>query len=242
MRVLVLSDVHANLAALDAVIKEAGTWDELWCLGDVVGYGPQPNACVARLQALAPTQWLAGNHDWAALGKIDVSDFNPMARLTALWTREQLTKENYDFLKGLPARVRVGDNFTLAHASPRHPIWEYVLDSHAAEANFPYFDTPYCLVGHTHVPVIYQQANGHIEVPAYDLDKSMQLPKGRLIINPGGVGQPRDGDPRASYAILDPENLMITYHRVDYPIQETQLKMHEIGLPPRLITRLNYGW
>lgn len=242
MQILVISDIHANLAALDQVLHEAGSFDVIWCLGDAVGYGPEPNGCVARLRALQPEYWLAGNHDWAALGKLDISDFNPMARLAALWTREQLTPENSDFLRTLPARVKVSDQFTLAHGSPRHPIWEYVLDAQTAAVNFAHFDTSYCLVGHTHVPAIYRQQNGRVAVPAYTLGEPFELENGRLIVNPGGVGQPRDGDPRASYLLLDTETLTATYHRVEYAIQETQVRMSEAGLPSRLITRLNYGW
>lgn len=242
MKVLVLSDVHANLAALNQVLDEAGEFDVIWCLGDVVGYGPDPNACVDRLRGLEPEYWLAGNHDWAALDKLDIADFNPMARLAALWTREQLTPENFAFLETLPASAKASEQFTLAHGSPRHPIWEYVLDARTASANFAHFDTPYCLVGHTHVPAIYRQQNGRVEAPAYILGEPIKLANGRLIINPGGVGQPRDGDPRASYLILDTEALTVTYHRVSYPIQQTQAKMTEAGLPSRLITRLNYGW
>lgn len=242
MRVLVLSDIHANLAALDQVLDEAGEWDTVWCLGDVVGYGPEPNACVARLRDLQPEYWLAGNHDWAALGKLDIADFNPMARLAALWTRQQLTPANVAFLETLPTYVRASDQFTLTHGSPRHPIWEYVLNTRTAAANFAHFDTPYCLVGHTHVPAIYRQLNGRVNVPAHSLGEPVQLANGRSIINPGGVGQPRDGDPRASYLMLDTEALTVTYHRVAYPIQETQARMTQAGLPSRLITRLSYGW
>ncbi|RME44323.1 MAG: metallophosphoesterase [Chloroflexi bacterium] len=242
MRVLVLSDIHANLAALDQVLEEASEVDAIWCLGDVVGYGPEPNACVDRLRELQPEFWLAGNHDWAALGKLDISDFNPMARMAALWTRRQLSPENIALLETLPAQVKASELFTLAHGSPRHPIWEYVLDARTAAVNFAYFDTPYCLVGHTHVPAMYRQNNRSVEVPGYSLGEPIQLQDGRMIINPGGVGQPRDGDPRASYLILDTEALTVTYYRVAYPIQETQAKMVEAGLPTRLITRLNYGW
>jgi diadenosine tetraphosphatase ApaH/serine/threonine PP2A family protein phosphatase len=242
MHVLVLSDVHANLAALEEVLKKAGEVDEVWYLGDIVGYGPDPNACVDRFRDLRPQYWLAGNHDWAALGKLDISDFNPMARLSALWTRQQLTRENFALLKKLPARVKASDQFTLAHGSPRHPIWEYVLDVQTAETNFAHFDTPYCLVGHTHVPAIYRLHNGQVEALAYTLGEPFELKKGRMIINPGGVGQPRDGDPRASYLILDTIALTVTYHRVEYPVEETQARMYKAGLPSRLITRLSYGW
>lgn len=242
MQVLVLSDIHANLAALNQVLDEARDVDVIWCLGDVVGYGPDPNACVNRLRELKPEYWLAGNHDWAALGKLDISDFNPMAQLAALWTREQLTSDNVAFLKTLPASAKVSEQFTLAHGSPRHPIWEYILDARTAAANFAHFDTPYCLVGHTHVPAIYRRQNGRIKMPTYTLGEPVELTNGRVIVNPGGVGQPRDGDPRASYLILDTEAQTVTYERVSYPIQETQTKMEEAGLPSRLITRLNYGW
>lgn len=243
MQVLVLSDVHANLSALDTVLDEVvGIFDTIWYLGDIVGYGPDPNACVARLRELEPEYWLAGNHDWAALGQIDVSDFNPMARTAALWTREHLAPGNFAFLETLPARERASEQFTLAHGSPRRPIWEYILDARTASANFAHFDTPYCLVGHTHVPAIYRQQNGRVKTPTYILGEPLKLENGRLIINPGGVGQPRDGDPRASYLILDTEALTITYHRIEYPIRETQAKMHEVGLPSRLITRLDHGW
>lgn len=242
MKVLVLSDIHANLAALNRVLDEAGDVDVIWCLGDVVGYGPEPNACVDRLRELRPEYWLAGNHDWAALGKLDISDFNPMARLAALWTRQQLTPENIAFLETLPARTRASEKFTLAHGSPRHPIWEYIMDVRTAAVNFAHFDTPYCLVGHTHIPAIYRQHSGRVDVPAYILGDPIKLGDSRLIINPGGVGQPRDGDPRASYLLLDTEVLAVTYYRVAYPIQETQAKMSEAGLPARLIVRLAYGW
>lgn len=242
MQVLVLSDIHANLAALDGVLEAAGDFDTIWCLGDVVGYGPDPNACVDRLRELKPEHWLAGNHDWAALGRLETEDFNSMARVAALWTRQQLTPASIALLKTLPAQVRASEQFTLAHGSPRRPIWEYVLNARTAAANFAHFDTPYCLVGHTHVPAIYRQLNGRVDVPAFILGEPIQLTNGRSIINPGGVGQPRDGDPRASYLILDSEALTVTYHRVAYPIQKTQARMSEVGLPSRLITRLNYGW
>ncbi|MFQ5595813.1 MAG: metallophosphoesterase family protein [Anaerolineae bacterium] len=242
MQVLVLSDIHANLAALDRVLEAAGDFDTIWCLGDIVGYGPEPNACVDRMRELKPEHWLAGNHDWAALGRLETSDFNSMARVAALWTRQKLTPANMALLKTLPSHVKASEQFTLAHGSPRRPIWEYVLNTRAAAANFAHFDTPYCLVGHTHVPAVYRQNSHRIVMPPFTLGEPIQLGSERQIINPGGVGQPRDGDPRSSYLILDTEALTVTYHRVAYPIQETQTKMVEAGLPPRLISRLNYGW
>ncbi len=243
MRVLVLSDIHANLAALEQVLEDAGQVDAVWCLGDVVGYGPDPNECIDLLRSIKPEHWLAGNHDWAALGKLDISDFNPMARVAALWTREQLTPENRAFLERRPTRERATDpRFTLAHGSPRHPVWEYILDLQTAAVNFAHFDTPYCLVGHTHVPVIFQQLNSRVGVSPFAPSQPIQLTEERLIINPGSVGQPRDGDPRASYLILDTEALTVTLRRTPYPIEETQTRMRKAGLPARLISRLAYGW
>lgn len=243
MRVLVISDIHANLVALESVLEDAGQVDAIWCLGDVVGYGPDPNACIELLRSLKPQHWLAGNHDWAALGKLDMAEFNPLARQAALWTRKQLTAENYDFLSRLPTHERATDpRFTLAHGSPRQPVWEYILDLQTAAANFAHFDTLYCLVGHTHVPVIFQLLNGRVGVESPAPGELIQLGEQRLIINPGSVGQPRDGDPRASYLILDTDALTITFRRVPYPIEETQARMQEAGLPPRLIHRLSYGW
>ncbi len=243
MRILVISDIHANLAALEAVLADAGSFDRVWCLGDVVGYGPQPNECVDRVQGLRRYQCLAGNHDWAALGKLDLEDFNTDARLAALWTRQQLTPDNWRFLSNRLELVGpFEERFTLTHGSPRHPIWEYILDEEVAAENFPYFTTQVCLVGHTHVPVIYALHDGDVRAVRPPLDQPFPLGEERLIINPGSVGQPRDGDPRASYLLLDVEPATVTYRRVEYPIEVTQEKMVAAGLPPRIIARLSYGW
>jgi len=246
MRTLVLSDIHSNLEALQSVLDDTGPVDEIWCLGDVVGYGPDPNACVELLRSQAHI-CIAGNHDWATLGKLDLRDFNPDAREANLWNRKQLTADNLAYLDGLPETLVRGD-FTLAHGSPRHPIWEYIIYPSTAEANFRHFATPYCLAGHTHTPVIFRLLGGHNETetkaealpPA--LHEGMELRGERLIINPGGVGQPRDGDPRASYALLDDQAMTIEHRRVAYPLEKTQAKMMEHGLPLRLVLRLGYGW
>jgi diadenosine tetraphosphatase ApaH/serine/threonine PP2A family protein phosphatase len=248
MRYLIISDIHSNLAAFEAVLADAGSFDKVWCLGDVVGYGPDPNECVERLQDL-PHICVAGNHDWATLGKLDIKDFNPDARRACLWTREQLSPSNREYLEALPENLIKG-GFTLVHGSPRHPIWEYILSPSIARANFEHFDTSFCFVGHTHVPVIYRH---HPETPnqacdtlILSLGNPLVLGQERLIINPGSVGQPRDGDPRASYAILNSgpkrSDLTLEYRRVSYPIETTQARMVESGLPVRLIMRLAYGW
>ena len=242
MRYLVLSDIHSNLAAFEAVLADAGQFDKIWCLGDVIGYGPQPNECIERLQSL-PHICVAGNHDWAAINKLDVSAFNPDALRACLWTREQLTPSNWEFVEDLPETL-VEDSFTIVHGSPRYPIWEYITRPAVAMANFAYFDTAYCLFGHTHIPVVYAFDGLHntcdaFMMPEYD---PVPLEMERLLINPGGVGQPRDGDPRASYVILDMEENTIEYRRVEYPIEETQQLMFSLGLPPRLALRLSIGW
>ena len=244
MRCLVLSDIHSNLEALKAVLSDAGPVDEVWCLGDVVGYGPDPNECVELLRAL-PHRCIAGNHDWATLGKLDLNDFNADAREANLWNRKRLTQENLDYLNGLQETLVEGQ-FTLAHGSPRYPIWEYLIYPSTAESSFDYFDTPFCLVGHTHTPTVFRldhvDADRTCEQLMPSLDGPVSLGQERLIINPGSVGQPRDGYPEASYSLLDTDERTFEHRRVAYPVQITQDKMVEHDLPMRLIARLSYGW
>jgi diadenosine tetraphosphatase ApaH/serine/threonine PP2A family protein phosphatase len=243
MRYLVLSDIHSNLEAFEAVLADAGGVDQIWCLGDVVGYGPDPNACVQLLRSQSHL-CIAGNHDWATLGKLDLEDFNADAREANLWNRQQLAEPNLAYLHALP-ETRVEGPFTLVHGSPRHPIWEYILHTSTAASNFAHFETRYCLVGHTHSPTLFVQPDeGRIPcqvIPAI-LGRPQSLERGRFIINPGSVGQPRDGDPRASYLILDEEQRTIEHRRVPYPVEITQRKMRECHLPSRLGLRLSYGW
>ena len=241
MRYLVISDIHGNLAALEAVLDDAPEFDEMWCLGDLVGYGPSPNECIERVCEW-PLTSLAGNHDWAALGKLDLSSFNSIARAANEWTQEQLTSSSRTFLSGLPTSLQNGD-FTLAHASPREPVWEYIMDTNTAYQNFDHFSTPYCLVGHTHVPVIFKLDEDHQRCSTLlpPLPEPVKFGSHRAIVNPGSVGQPRDGDPRASYAVLNDSEMLWTFHRVEYPIEETQARMRSVGLPQRLIDRLEIG-
>jgi len=243
MRILIISDIHANYAAFEAALKDAeGQWDYVWCLGDVVGYGPDPNECVERLREL-PHLCLAGNHDWAALNRLDIRTFNPDARRAVDWTRETLSEENTRWLKALPTTFVIGQ-YTLVHASPREPIWEYVLEPLVAALNFPHFETAYCIVGHTHQPVVYEMINeqGETKIVKPEYGEPQQLNGLRKIINPGSIGQPRDADPRAAYAILDFENDIIEHRRVEYDIAETQRRMQGYDLPERLIARLEHGW
>ena len=242
MRVLIISDIHANLTALQAVLEDAGGVDATWCLGDVVGYGPDPDDCVSRIRSLPNLTCLLGNHDSAVIGDIDISSFNLEARISVRWTQSVITKDSLDFLKSLPDKIEV-EGQTLAHGSPRHPIWEYLLDTSTIEDNFAYFDTPYCFVGHTHLPVIYQlngdqQLSNHI-VP--DVFVPIQLTP-RAIINPGSVGQPRDRNPLAAYCIFDTETHTLEYRRAEYDIQSVQVRMQAAQLPHRHIHRLEIGW
>jgi predicted phosphodiesterase len=246
MRYLLISDVHANLAAFEAVLEDAeGLYDQIWCLGDMVGYGPDPNECVELLLTLDHV-CIAGNHDWAVLGKLDIDDFNPDARFASLWTREQLTEKVRSYLDDLPIALVEEEIYTLVHGSPRHPIWEYILYPAVAQPNFKQFNTPYCFVGHTHSPVIFQEsaeANGSVEaiVPEFN-GGPIKFGENRLIINPGSVGQPRDGDARAAYGILDIEENTFEYRRIPYPVSATQEKMKGYDFPPRLWSRLAFGW
>ena len=241
MRVLIISDIHANLTAFEAVLQDAkGEWDVIWHLGDLVGYGPDPNECVALLREHEHIS-LSGNHDWAVLEKLDIDNFNRDAQTAIRWTRQAISQETHDYLDTLPSTM-VKPPFTLVHASPRHPVWEYILDAYTAALNFDHFETPYCLVGHSHVPVIYAEETDKVVVYPPENDRLIDLQENRLIINPGSVGQPRDADPRAAYAFLNTETLTWEHKRVAYPVAVTQDKMRQFGIPSRLIRRLEYGW
>lgn len=246
MRCLVISDIHANLAAFEAVLQDVSKrrlqYDIVWCLGDVVGYGPDPNECIGLLRTL-PHICLAGNHDWAVLGKLGIETFHENAAFVVEWTRSQLSKENLNYLRARPEQDVQGD-YLLVHASPREPIWEYVLDVSVAEENFGYLPTMCALVGHTHVPAMFVKDGHthavHVTVPSPSTPTSLKRGS-HYIVNPGGVGQPRDGDPRAAYALLDTQALIWTQHRVEYAIKRTQDRMRSAGFPSRLIERLDYG-
>ncbi len=243
MRVLIISDIHANLAAFETVLADAkNDWDYVWCLGDVVGYGPDPNECVELLRSL-PHLCLAGNHDWAALGRLDIRTFNADARKAVNWTQENLKPENVDYLNALPTTFVIGQ-YTLAHGSPREPVWEYILDQMIAALNFPHFETPICLVGHTHTPVIFKlmSERGDTDAMAPHYRTAKPISGNRMIINPGSVGQPRDSNPEAAYSILEVEQMTWEHRRVAYPIGQTQERMRKIDMPERLIARLEHGW
>jgi diadenosine tetraphosphatase ApaH/serine/threonine PP2A family protein phosphatase len=240
MRVLVISDIHSNANALDSVLDHAGSVDGVWCLGDVVGYGPDPNECVARLKDLPHLTCLQGNHDLAAVGELALDGFNAEARSSIEWLREQLSAESLAFLKGLHARTEV-NGVTLAHASPRQPVLEYLLDTYSAGENFAYFNTDICLVGHTHVPVIFFLNGEGVRLQVPEANHSFTLER-RCIANPGSVGQPRDRDARAAFAIFDDQTSGWNYHRVEYDVAGVQQRMRAAQLPERHIARLSSGW
>lgn len=242
MRILVISDVHANLTALEAVLADAGVVDAVWCLGDVVGYGPDPNECVARIRGLNHLTCIIGNHDAAALDRIPIESFNLEARRSIKWMQNVLTKESYIFLSKLPETI-VESQVTLAHGSPRNPVWEYLLDVASAEQNLKYFDTQVCMVGHTHLPIGYlMDPDTHgMHGVIFQPDERLEL-KSRAVINPGSVGQPRDHDPRASYAIFYPEECVWEVHRVKYDISAVQHRIQEAALPMQHALRLLEGW
>ena len=246
MRILIISDIHANLTALQAVLEHAqDQWDVIWFLGDMVGYGPDPNECVQELQKYNHIA-LSGNHDQAVLGNLAIKSFNREAKYAISWTQEAISSETRSYLESLPSK-QIEDVFTLAHASPRYPVWEYILDPMTASENFNWFETDHCLVGHTHVPVIFEERlNGFRKVNVRPANYSRRqetftLGPERLIINPGSVGQPRDSDPRAAYALLDTEAMVWSYQRVPYPVREVQERMEKCGMPKRLVNRLAYG-
>jgi len=273
MRVLVLSDIHANLVALESVLNAAARqYDALWCLGDIVGYGPRPNECVELIREHA-TIAVMGNHDWAILDRPgpDV-EFVPHAQAALDWTRAQLTPNSRTFLDELPElplRPLKNETFLLTHASPREPIWEYVTTPSIALENFEAFRERICLIGHTHKPVVFRWSGPGLEqkpkriagmrlpqifaktVPTTvnyiqpQLHEKLKLKtseRQRFMLNPGSVGQPRDGDARASYAFLDIANMTWQFKRIAYPVELTQNDMRNIGLPKRLIDRLDFGW
>lgn len=378
MRYAIFTDIHANLEALETVLAKIDELsqdkpiDHIWFLGDLVGYGPNPNECIEKLRARTDVI-IAGNHDWAAVGKLDLDDFSAAARISAEWTAKELTPEHREFLRGLPERLEIGE-CTLVHGSPYGPLWEYLTSEVLAERSFQCFNSRFCLVGHTHVPVIFQQPytlanepteklnpidedtaemsvvaltsqqaeqaenalleaeheanaqaalataadvevtdeadalthlNGH--EPAETADEADEQPengdehafisyeivdtttsendilhaedrlndeieellellglsqsmvqvtnemltppedqwgppeKFRAIINPGGVGQPRDGDPRAAFMIYDSEQNTFDFYRIPYEFEKTQEKIILAGLPQYLAVRLAYG-
>jgi predicted phosphodiesterase len=239
-RVAVISDVHGNRHALEAVLDAVAAErpDELWCLGDLVGYGPQPNECCRTVAGRADL-CLAGNHDLVVLGSLSIDDFAGDAATAARWTQTVLVDDAREFLSGLESSAQ-RDGAELFHGSARDPVWEYVLGEEAAWWTLQATTAGMVLVGHSHIPLAIS-LEGEILAGGLAPDGTViELESGRWLLNPGSVGQPRDGDPRAAYLLLEPGR-RASFHRVDYPVERTQKEMRELGLPEGLAERLARG-
>jgi diadenosine tetraphosphatase ApaH/serine/threonine PP2A family protein phosphatase len=241
MRAAVVSDIHSNLHALEAVLAAIGddAPDELWCLGDLVGYGPRPNECCAAIAARASV-CLAGNHDLAVRGTLDLDEFSGEAGVAARWTREVLVPDAQTYLDGL-APSGTAHDVALYHGSARDPVWEYVLSDEAAEATIVLSGRPLVLVGHSHAALVAAERNGEITGGLAGEGTEIDLSTGRFLLNPGSVGQPRDGDPRAAYLLLDLDAQTAGFRRVAYDVERTQREIRGLGLPDALAERLAAG-
>jgi diadenosine tetraphosphatase ApaH/serine/threonine PP2A family protein phosphatase len=241
MRVAVVSDIHSNLQALEAVLAaiDADAPDQLWCLGDLVGYGARPNECCAAIAERADV-CLAGNHDLAVRGTIDLAEFGGEAGIAASWTRTVLEPEAQALLERLEPQGRA-NGVALYHGSARDPIWEYVLSDEAALATLELAESPLVLVGHSHVALRVVQSDDELEGGLAAAGTEVELGGVHALLNPGSVGQPRDGDPRAAYLLLDLEAQQASFRRVDYDVERTQREIRDAGLPELLAARLELG-
>jgi diadenosine tetraphosphatase ApaH/serine/threonine PP2A family protein phosphatase len=242
-RVAIISDIHSNLAALEAVVDDVGRPDAWWCMGDIVGYGPDPNQVIDVIQQLGAT-CIRGNHDDGVQRLTELAWFNSTAGAALEWTARELSEASWEFLRRLPHGV-ITDGVRLVHGSPRESLTEYVTNDAIARASFGLIDEDVCLIGHTHIPSSFVQQRDARDVEVsqrYDGD-SVRLDSGaRQILNAGSVGQPRDGDARAAYGILDTSDRTFTWHRVAYDVEVTQERMRFAALPTMLIERLSEGW
>lgn len=241
MRIAVISDIHGNLPALQAVVAHAGSVDAWWCLGDITGYGADPNACVRCVRDLTPVV-LAGNHDLAAVGLVDIRRFNSHAGQCLRWTAAVLEPDHREYLRSLanePIRVE-HERYTLVHASLRDPVWEYVASRQQARACFAQFSTQFCLFGHTHVATAFTERGeeGQLALAAASAPAE---PGNRLLCNPGAVGQPRDWDNRASYLLIDEEQQHWEWQRVPYDVAAAAARIRQAGLPDVEAARLALG-
>jgi predicted phosphodiesterase len=242
VRVAIVSDIHGNRQAFEAVLDsiEASGCEEMWCLGDLVGYGADPDACVALARAHAAI-CLAGNHDMGVRGDLPLEQFSRGAALAARWTQETITDETREYLSQLEPLL-LDEQVGLFHASPRDPVWEYVLSALQAELCLDVQTHRVCLIGHSHVALSFSRspgepASGQTRTDGEELD----LANGEWLINPGSVGQPRDGDPRAAWLELDLGSANALYHRVEYDIDAAAAAIRAARLPDSLAERLSYG-
>jgi diadenosine tetraphosphatase ApaH/serine/threonine PP2A family protein phosphatase len=242
VRVAVISDIHGNAHALHVVLAavEAERPDAIWCLGDTVGYGARPNECCALVREVADV-CLAGNHDLLALGReVLEGDFNPDASTAGRWTKEVLDEPTRTFLGGLSPEAHL-ECAELFHASARDPVWEYVLGGESALATLELTTAPLVLVGHSHVPFAVSLEGDDLAGAHAPDGTEIDLEPGRRLCNPGSVGQPRDGDPRAAWLLLDLQGKRAAFRRVEYDVEATQAEIRDAGLPTSLAERLAYG-
>jgi len=239
VRVAVISDIHGNLHALESVLRsvDAESPDEVWCLGDLVGYGPQPNRC-CELVAERADVCLIGNHDLGVLGRIDLDDFSPDAAAAARWTAEVLEDEPRRYLESQSPSALL-DRAELYHASPRDPVWEYVLAPEVAFLSLEATEKPLVLVGHSHIALRF--GSEQLALALCEEGTQVDLARERWLLNPGSVGQPRDGNPRAAWLLLDFDGPKAVYNRVEYAVEKTQAEIRERGLPESLAVRLEAG-
>jgi len=239
MKIAIFGDIHGNDDAFEAVLTEIGRLkpDLYYCLGDLVGYGAEPGRCIAKAREYCDIV-VVGNHDWAAVEKIDIEYFNPFAKEAMLWTREQLTEEERQYLGSLPLSVH-GENCVLAHATLHSPeLFGYIQTNYDAYFSLQVLNDPVCFLGHSHLPVTFYEENGI----QYSLDTTIDLAKlGKALVNVGSVGQPRDENPDAVFAIYDPDQLTVELHRVKYDIESASAKIIQAGLPSVLAERLVCG-
>jgi diadenosine tetraphosphatase ApaH/serine/threonine PP2A family protein phosphatase len=243
MRVAVISDIHGNLHALEATLGalEDEPPDAIWCLGDLVGYGPRPNECCARVAEIADV-CLIGNHDLGVLEQISLEEFSFEAAASARWTQGVLDERARDYLAGLSPGAEIPEaGAELYHASPRDPVWEYVLDAGSMMAALQDTVQPVILVGHSHVPLTATIEDGQLNAAHAPQGTEFSLSERRVLMNPGSVGQPRDGDPRAAFILLDLSEQVAWFHRVEYDVERTQEEIRDEGLPEPLAERLAHG-
>lgn len=241
MKAAIISDIHSNLEALQAVIKDIKKRriKNIFCLGDLVGYGANPNECI-ELCFKEADAIIAGNHDWATIDKTDVSNFNKIAAAAVKWTKEHITSENIERLQELPLSQKIGE-LLLVHATPEHPEeWQYLFNLEEFQNAFNHFDTQICCIGHSHIPgAAFQDTNGYTDFVCENPFPIIK--KRKFIINAGSVGQPRDLDPRASYVIYDGNKNSIDFIRIEYNIPLASQKIIDAGLPEPLAERLLVG-
>lgn len=240
MRIGIVADIHANLEAFEAVLKDIKRQktDVIWCLGDIVGYGANPNECIEIIRANKIVS-VMGNHEHVTSVVFKLDDYNPYAQDGISWTRSVLTKENRAYIANLPLKLML-ENFTLIHGSPKHPF-DYITSSWEAEQAIPYLKTPFCLVGHSHIPMVAIFKDESKKIRYVKNKDRIILSNSITFINPGSVGQPRDGNPQASYMIYDSKLNSVTNHRIEYDIATARQKILDVGLPEWLGDRLIKG-